>query len=120
MSIGDVGAGRFTAVAVMPLWCIASRRANRQDRHRHVDGQLARLENAIMRYTVEGEVPVPLGARHPTISRSSLRHLDGPSSLPRAMTAVHQTCEALARPDMATDPGYKTTRWAEASWQARA
>ena len=32
------------------------------------DCQLALLENAIMRYTVEGEVPGPLGARHPSIT----------------------------------------------------
>ena len=32
------------------------------------DCQLALLENAIMRYTVEGEIPGPLGARHPTIT----------------------------------------------------
>ena len=33
-----------------------------------LDCQIALLENAVMRYTVMGEIPGPLGARHPTIT----------------------------------------------------
>jgi crotonobetainyl-CoA:carnitine CoA-transferase CaiB-like acyl-CoA transferase len=33
-----------------------------------LDCQIALLENAVMRYTTSGEVPGPVGARHPTIT----------------------------------------------------
>ena len=33
-----------------------------------LDGQVAILENAIARYFATGEVPGPIGARHPSIT----------------------------------------------------
>ena len=33
-----------------------------------LDTQVALLENAVARYDVTGEVPVPLGSRHPAIT----------------------------------------------------
>src|SRR4029450_737210 len=69
MSIGDVGAGLFTAVAVNAA--LVHRLKTGESTKVDIamfDCQLALLENAIMRYTVEGEVPGPLGARHPTIT----------------------------------------------------
>ena len=69
MSIGDVGAGLFTAVAVNAA--LVHRLKTGESTKVDIamfDCQLALLENAIMRYTVEGEIPGPLGARHPTIT----------------------------------------------------
>jgi len=69
MSIGDIGAGLYTAVAVNAA--LVARERTGQGVKIDVamfDCQLALLENAIMRYTVSGEVPGPLGARHPTIT----------------------------------------------------
>jgi len=69
MSIGDIGAGLYTAVAVNAA--LVARERTGQGAKIDVamfDCQLALLENAIMRYTVSGEVPGPLGARHPTIT----------------------------------------------------
>ena len=74
------------------------------------DCQIALLENAIMRYTVEGEVPGPLGARHPTITPfQAFRTADGAIIIAAGNDGLFvKTCEALGWPDMATDPDYKT------------
>src|SRR5215813_3909298 len=69
MSIGDIGAGLYTAVAVNAA--LVHRQKTGESTKIDIamfDCQLALLENAIMRYTVEGEIPGPLGARHPTIT----------------------------------------------------
>ncbi len=69
MSIGDIGAGLYTAVAVNAA--IVHRLKTGESTKVDIamfDCQLALLENAIMRYTVEKEIPGPLGARHPTIT----------------------------------------------------
>ncbi len=69
MSIGDIGAGLYTAVAANAA--LVQRERTGEGVKVDVsmfDCQLALLENAIMRYTVTGEIPGPLGARHPTIT----------------------------------------------------
>ena len=69
MSIGDIGAGLYTAVAVNAA--IVHRLKTGESTKVDIamfDCQLALLENAIMRYTVEKEIPGPLGARHPSIT----------------------------------------------------
>lgn len=65
-SIGDIGASLFTAVAIL---------AALHERHRSgqgqwidvamLDSQVALCENACARYFASGEVPQPLGSRHP-------------------------------------------------------
>ena len=74
------------------------------------DCQLALLENAIMRYTVEGEIPGPLGARHPTITPfQAFKTSDGSMIIAAGNDGLFvKTCEALGRSDMATNPDYKT------------
>jgi len=68
-SIGDIVAGMFGAIGI--LAALADRDISGQGRMVDVamlDGQLAILENAISRYTATGQVPKPLGARHPSIA----------------------------------------------------
>ena len=69
MSIGDIGAGLYTTIAVNAALLHREKtgEATKVD-IAMFDCQLALLENAIMRYTVTGEVPGPLGARHPSIT----------------------------------------------------
>ncbi len=64
------------------------------------DCQLALLENAIMRYTVEGEVPGPLGARHPTITPfQAFKTSDGAIIIAAGNDGLFvKTCEALGSP----------------------
>ncbi len=69
MSIGDIGAGLYTAVAVNAALVERARTGEGTKIDVSMfDCQLALLENAIMRYTVTDEIPGPLGARHPTIT----------------------------------------------------
>jgi CoA:oxalate CoA-transferase len=68
-SIGDVTAGLFTAIGV--LAALHARQASGKGMKIDVamlDCQVAILENAIARYTASGQVPGPLGARHPSIT----------------------------------------------------
>ncbi len=69
MSIGDIGAGLYTAIAVNAALLHRERSgvATKIDIGM-LDCQIALLENAVMRYTVLDEIPGPLGARHPTIT----------------------------------------------------
>ena len=111
MSIGDIGAGLYTAVAVNAALVhrLKTGEATKVDIGMF-DCQIALLENAIMRYTVEGEVPGPLGARHPTITPfQAFRTSDGAIIIAAGNDGLFvKTCEALGRSDMATDPDYKT------------
>lgn len=68
-SIGDLGAGLFTALGIVS----ALHHRNRTGEGISVDvamldSQLALLENAIARFYATGKSPKPLGARHPSIA----------------------------------------------------
>jgi crotonobetainyl-CoA:carnitine CoA-transferase CaiB-like acyl-CoA transferase len=68
-SLGDITAGLFMAIAILTAI---------QERHHSglgqmidismLDCQLALLENAFVRYLATGELPQPLGTRHPVFS----------------------------------------------------
>jgi CoA:oxalate CoA-transferase len=109
VSVGDLGAGLYAAIAV-----------NAALLHREKTGetckvdiamfdcQLALLENAIMRYTVTGEIPEPLGARHPTITPfEAFSTADNYIIIAAGNDHLFkQLCEALGRPEMARKPEY--------------
>jgi CoA:oxalate CoA-transferase len=111
MSIGDIGAGLFTAVAVNAALVhrLKTGEATKID-IAMFDCQLALLENAIMRYTVESEIPGPLGARHPTITPfQAFTTADGAIIIAAGNDSLFiKTCEALGLPDMAAHPDYKS------------
>jgi CoA:oxalate CoA-transferase len=111
MSIGDIGADLFTAVAVNAA--LVHRLKTGEGTKVDIamfDCQLALLENAIMRYTVEGEVPGPLGARHPTITPfQAFKTSDGAIIIAAGNDGLFvKTCEALGLPELAASPDYKT------------
>jgi CoA:oxalate CoA-transferase len=65
-SIGDMGAGMYTAIGV--LSALVERDRSGLGQHVDVamlDSQVALMENALVRYTSTGEVPGPVGFRHP-------------------------------------------------------
>lgn len=78
-SIGDLAAGLFTTIG------ITSALVHRQQFGEGMkvdvamlDCQVALLENAIARYFATGEIPRPMGARHPSIAPFEAYHtLDG-------------------------------------------
>lgn len=68
-SIGDITAGLFGAIGI--LAALEDRQITGVGRMVDVamlDGQIAILENAISRYTATGEIPSPIGGRHPSIA----------------------------------------------------
>ncbi len=109
-SIGDITAGLFTAIGVSSAL-----------HHRHASGegmkidvamldcQLAILENALARYFATGEVPGPLGARHPTIVPfQSYETADGHVIIAAGNDTLFATlCKALAYPELAADSRFK-------------
>ena len=111
MSIGDIGAGLYTAVAVNAALVHREKtgEATKVD-IAMFDCQLALLENAVMRYTVSGQVPGPLGARHPSITPfEALATADGAMIIAAGNDGLFlKLCEALGRPDIAAKPQYKT------------
>ena len=106
-SIGDITAGLFTAVGIAAAL-----------HHRHATGtgmkidvamldcQIAILENAIARYCATGEVPGPLGARHPSITPfGAFATKDGHVIVAAGNDALFaKLCQAVGRPDLAGDP----------------
>jgi CoA:oxalate CoA-transferase len=111
MSIGDIGAGLYTAVAVNAA--LVHRMKTGESTKVDIamfDCQLALLENAIMRYTVEGEVPGPLGARHPTITPfQAFRTADGAIIIAAGNDSLFvKMCGALGLEGLAASPDYKT------------
>ncbi|MFH1479702.1 MAG: CaiB/BaiF CoA-transferase family protein [Pseudomonadota bacterium] len=68
-SIGDLGASLFAAVAA--LAAIVERERSGLGQHVDVsmlDSQVALCENACARYLATGEIPRPIGTRHPLIT----------------------------------------------------
>jgi CoA:oxalate CoA-transferase len=111
MSIGDIGAGLYTAVAVNAA--LVHRLKTGESTKVDIgmfDCQIALLENAVMRYTVEGEIPGPLGARHPTITPfQAFRTMDGAIIIAAGNDSLFlKTCDALGCPEMGANPEYRT------------
>jgi CoA:oxalate CoA-transferase len=110
-SIGDLGAGLYTTVAVNAALLHRERtgEATKVD-IAMFDCQLALLENAIMRYTVTGEVPGPLGARHPSITPfEAFSTGTGSIIIAAGNDALYQKlCAVIGRPDLAAHPNYRT------------
>jgi CoA:oxalate CoA-transferase len=68
-SVGDITAGLFTAVGVNAALYHRSQTGQGQKIDvAMLDCQIAILENAIARYFATGQIPGPIGARHPSIT----------------------------------------------------
>ena len=110
-SIGDLGAGLYTTVAVQSALLHRERTGETTKVDVAMfDCQLALLENAIMRYTVTGQIPGPLGARHPSITPfEAFATADGSMIIAAGNDGLFQKlCGVLQRPDLAENPIYKS------------
>jgi CoA:oxalate CoA-transferase len=111
MSIGDVGSGLYTAVAVNAalLHRFRTGEATKVD-IAMFDCQLALLEGVVVRYTAEGVVPGPVGSRHATITPfQAFRTKDGNLIIAAGNDSLFvRLCNALGKPAMALDPDYLT------------
>ncbi len=110
VSIGDIAAALFTAVGILAALCHA--RATGEGQLVDVamlDCQVAILENAIIRHLVTGEVPGPLGARHPSIAPfEAFPAADGHVILAVGTKQWERFCRAIARPDLVRHPHFAT------------
>jgi CoA:oxalate CoA-transferase len=110
-SIGDIAAGLFTALGI----CAALRHRDLSGEGILVDvamldAQVAILENAIARYLATGEVPGPLGSRHPSIAPfQAFAAADGYLVVAAGNDALfRKLAEALERPALAADARFSS------------
>jgi CoA:oxalate CoA-transferase len=112
-SIGDITAGLFTAIGVGSALYHRERTGEGiQVDVAMLDSQVAILENAIARYTATGEVPGPIGSRHPSITPfavfatkdGSLVIAAGNDALFRTLCDELECGELALRPEFASNP----------------
>jgi CoA:oxalate CoA-transferase len=108
-SIGDITAGLFTTIGIT---------AALHQRHRTgqgmmidvamLDGQVAVLENALARYFATGQVPGPMGTRHPSITPfEAFSAADGYIVVAAGNdTLFARLCQAVGRPELPADPRF--------------
>ena len=110
-SIGDVTAGLFAAIGI----CSALYDRERTGEAAKIDVamldcQVAILENAIVRYTATGEVPGPIGARHPSITPFGVfAAADGYLVIAAGNNSLfRRLCRVIGCPDVIDDPRFAT------------
>lgn len=67
-SIADLAAGLYAATSI--LGALIARSKTNEGQHidlSMLDCQIALMENAVVRYSVTGNVPMPIGGRHPSL-----------------------------------------------------
>ena len=110
-SVGDLAGGLYTAVALNAALLHRERtgEATKID-VALFDCQLALLENAIMRYTTTGEIPGPMGARHPSITPfEAFATRDSSIIIAAGNDGLFvKLAHALRRADLAENPLFKT------------
>ena len=105
-SIGDIAAGLFTATGVnAALYQRQSTGKGVKIDVAMLDCQLAILENALARFAATGEVPGPLGARHPSITPfDAFTTADGYLVIAAGNDRLFERlCQTLERTDLATN-----------------
>ncbi len=110
-SIGDIAAGLFTAIGVnAALFHRALSGEGVMIDVAMLDCQLAILENALARYAATGEVPEPLGARHPSITPfDAFRTKDGYIVVAAGNDRLFAgLCESIGRRELADNPLFGT------------
>ncbi|HWE73595.1 MAG TPA: CaiB/BaiF CoA-transferase family protein [Stellaceae bacterium] len=111
MSIGDVGSGIYTAVAVNAalLHRFRTGEATKVDISMF-DCQIALLEGVVVRYTAEGVIPGPVGSRHATITPfQAFETKDGNIIIAAGNDSLFvRLCNGLGKPGMGLDPDYLT------------
>jgi len=110
-SISDILAGLYTAIGV----CAALRERERTGEGCDIDlamldCSVSVLENAITRYSVSGQVPTPLGTRHPSIAPFQAFHAaDGQLVIAAGNDQLWRSlCAVLGAADLADDPAFAT------------
>src|SRR5260221_4491774 len=110
-SVGDLAGGLYAAIALNAALLHRERTGEATKvAVAPFDCQLALLENAIMRYTTTGEIPRPIGARHPSITPvEAFATEDNHIIIAAGNDGLFvKLTQALGRPDLAENPLFKT------------
>ncbi|MBI2866450.1 MAG: CoA transferase [Chloroflexi bacterium] len=114
-SLGDSVCGLFAALSIVAA--LYQRKATGRGQHidmAMLDCQVTMLENAFARYFATGQVPGPLGSRHPAAAPfQAFRSSDGyfvVALITDDVTAWRRLCEAIDRPDLGNDPRFGDNR----------
>ncbi len=110
-SIGDIFAGHQAAIGILAALIY---RAN-TGKGQYYDGSMvdslfAVLENAVIRYTVAGKIPKPLGTAHPSVAPfQAFRTKDSWIIIPIGNDKLWaRFCVAIEREDLIQTPKFKT------------
>jgi len=113
LSLGDIAAGLYTAIGV--LAALHERERSGQGQMIDIamlDCQVAILENAFIRYFATGELPKPIGSRHPLATPfQAFPTRDGWIVLALSWGVENQWelfCATIARVDLIDDPRFDT------------
>ncbi|MBI4640112.1 MAG: CoA transferase [Candidatus Tectomicrobia bacterium] len=112
VSIGDLAAALYTTVGILTALHERERSGTGQMLDiAMLDALIALLENAIARYDVTGEVPRPMGSRHPSITPFQVfSSQDGYVVLAISSDAQWEKfCRKVGRDDLADDLRFKTS-----------
>ena len=84
-----------------------------------LDSQVAILENAVARYVTTGEIPGPLGSRHPSIAPFAVfAAKDGHVVIAAGNNALfRKVAETLEHPELADDPRYASNPLRMQNWK---
>ncbi len=113
LSLGDIAGGLFTAIGVLA----ALRERDRSGEGQLIDVsmldcQIAILENAFMRYFATGELPGPIGTRHPAATPfQAFPTKDGWIVLAVSWGVENQWelfCALIGRPELISDERFDT------------
>lgn len=110
-SIGDMGAGLFGVVA--SLAALYERERSGEGQYvdlAMMDSQIALCENAFSRYFASGEVPKPLGSRHPIITPFQVfqTRTDCMVVIAAREEEWKKLCRAIGREDLMDDERFLT------------
>jgi len=112
-SVGDITGGLFTVIGIASALYHRERTGTGMKVDvSMLDGQLAILESAVMRYAVTGETPRAMGNRHPSITPfEPYQAADELFIIAAGNDSLYvKLCEALGRSELATDPRFRTNR----------
>lgn len=111
MSLGDITAAIFCATGVTTaLYHREKTGVGEKVDIAMLDCQLSILENALVRYQVDGKPPAPMGTRHPTITPfQAFRASDGWFVIGVGNDVLWKKfCDVVKRPDLLVDPRFTT------------
>ena len=111
ISIGDITAGLYLTIGLnAALYNRAMTKVGSKIDIAMLDCQVAILEDSIPAYDKTGEIPGPLGTRHPSIAPfQSFKAKDASVIIAAGNDHLFELMtQALGRPDLATDPRFKT------------